>query len=104
MTSFKLYGLAFNNSMVLFGIQCFLVGYLIVRSNFLPRIPGVLLAIGGTTYIVVSLTIFLSPSLGAALSPFVAPSGLVGEGSVSLWLLVKGVDVPRWTDPKVRRL
>ena len=98
LMSLKLYGFAFNISMVLFGLQCFIAGYLIVRSKFLPPIPGVLLAIGGATYVIVSFAKFLSPSLGAALSPFIAPAGLVGEGTVTLWLLVRGVNVPRWTE------
>lgn len=98
LTSLRLYAFAFNISMVLFGLQCFIVGYLIVRSTFLPRIPGVLLAIAGAGYVIGSSANFLSPSLGTALSPFVLPAGTVGEGSVTLWLLLRGVNVSRWTD------
>jgi len=32
------------------------------------------------------------------LFPFVAASGLVGEGSLAIWLLVKGVNVQRWKE------
>ena len=98
LTSFKLHGFALWVSLVLFGVQCFIVGYLIVRSTFLPRILGVLLAIGGAGYVIGSFANFLSPSFGAALSHFVLLAGLVGEGSVTLWLLVRGVNVPRWTE------
>lgn len=41
---------------------------------------------------------FLSPPFGAALSPFVMLAAVVGEGSVSLWLLLRGVKVSRWTE------
>jgi hypothetical protein len=37
----------FNIGMVFFGVQCFLVGYLIARSSYLPRTLGRLLAAGG---------------------------------------------------------
>jgi hypothetical protein len=77
--------------MVFFGLQCLVLGYLIVRSTLVPRILGVLLALGGLSYVVASFTTFLSPALGALISPFILPAGLVGEGSLSVWLIVKGV-------------
>src|SRR5437016_9524748 len=82
--------------MVCFGIQCILIGYLITRSMFLPRVLGVLLAIGGTSYLINSFANFLIPSLGARLIPFVFPVALIGEGSLTVWLLVKGLNEQRW--------
>ena len=84
--------------MVFFGIQCISIGYLVARSTFLPGIPGVLLAIGGTCYVIVSLSNFLAPSLGPHLVPFMMPIALIGEGSLGGWLLVKGVNVQRWNE------
>ncbi len=98
LMSLKLYVFGFDISMVLFGLQCFIVGYLIVRSTFLPRILGVLLAIGGSGYVISSFADFLSLSFGALLSPFILPTGVVGEGSLTLWLLVMGVNEQRWKE------
>ena len=98
LASLKLYVFAFHIGMVLFGLQCFLVGYLVVGSTFLPRVVGVLLAIAGAGYVIGSFANFLSPSFGAAMARFVMLAGTVGEGSLTLWLLVKGVNVPRWTE------
>jgi hypothetical protein len=42
--------------------------------------------------------VFLSPTLTHFLSPYNLALGLVGEGSVSLWLLVMGVNVQRWKE------
>jgi len=84
--------------LVFFGLQCLSVGYLIRRSTFLPRILGVLLAITGLCYLTNSLANFLSLLFKAYLLPFVAAGGLLGEGSLSLWLLVKGVNVQRWKE------
>jgi hypothetical protein len=73
-------------------------GYLIVRSTFLPRIVGVLLAIGGICYLVYSFADFLSPGFAAHLVPYIqVPSG-IGELSLCLWLLVVGVNVQRWKE------
>jgi hypothetical protein len=91
----KLQTLVFTIGMVFFGIQCILIGCLVTRSTFLPRILGVLLAIGGTCYVIASFANFLLP-LGARLVPIIMPVALIGEGSLGLWLLVKGVNVQRW--------
>src|SRR6266436_133968 len=81
-----------------FGLAGVAIGYLIARSTFLPRILGVLLAIGGTCYLIVSFANFLTPSFGPRLVPFMMPVALVGEGSLGLWLLVKGMNVQRWNE------
>src|SRR5881227_4453473 len=41
---------------------------------------------------------FLSLPFKGYLFPFVAASGLVGEGSLAIWLLMKGVNVQRWKE------
>ncbi len=98
LMSLNLYASALYICLVLFGVQCFIIGYLIVRSTFLPWILGVLLAVGGLAYVIGSFANFLSPSFGAVLSPFVSLAALLGEGSVTLWLLILGVNVPRWAE------
>ena len=86
----------FSIGMVFFGFQCLLLGALVARSGFLPRPLGVLLAAGGASYVISSFASFLAPALGTQLVPFIMPIALLGEGSLSLWLVVKGVDVARW--------
>src|SRR5260370_8692830 len=49
--------------MVFFGFYCLLIGYLIFKSTFLPRILGVMIAFGGLGWLT-----FLSPSLASYLS------------------------------------
>ena len=94
----KLNAQAFNIGMVFFGLHVLSVGYLIFRSTFLPRILGVLLAITGLCYLTNSFANFLSLPFKAYLFPFVAAGGLLGEGSLTVWLLVKGVNVQRWKE------
>jgi len=79
------------NPLVFFGFYCLLIGYLIFRSTFLPRILGALMAIGGLGWLT-----FLSPSLANSLSPYNLAPGILGEGALTLWLLVMGVNVERW--------
>ena len=88
----------FSIAMVFFGVQCISIGYLVARSTFLPRVLGILLGVGGTSYVIASFASFLIPSFGPHLIPFVFPVALVGEGSLTFWLLVKGVNIQRWQE------
>ena len=75
------------------GLYCLLMGYLLFRSTFLPRILGAPMAFAGLGWLV-----FLSPTLTHFLSPYNLALGLLGEASLSLWLLVIGLDVQRWKE------
>lgn len=77
--------------LIFFGGYCLLLGYLIFRATFLPRILGVLMAIAGLAWLT-----FLLPSLANFLSPYNLATGCLGQGSLTLWLLVKGVNDQRW--------
>jgi hypothetical protein len=81
------------NNLVFFGFYCLLIGYLIFRSTFLPRILGVLMAFGGLGWLT-----FLSAPLANYLSPYNLAPGIIGEGALTLWLLVIGVNVQRWKE------
>ena len=82
--------------MALFGIHVLTIGYLIRRSTFLPKFLGALLLVTSVCYLANSFANFLALPFKSYLLPFVALSGLVGEGMLTGWLLVKGVNVQRW--------
>jgi hypothetical protein len=82
---------AFNIYLVFFGLWCVLIGYLIFRSTFLPRILGVLLAIDGLGWM-----LFLSPPLALYLFPLIAVASGLAEIPLMLWLIVVGVNEERW--------
>ncbi|HEX4630890.1 MAG TPA: DUF4386 domain-containing protein [Chthoniobacterales bacterium] len=84
--------------MAFFGLHVFSIGYLIRKSTFLPRILGTLLFVAGACYLASSFANFLSLPFRVSLTPFVALGGLVGEGSLTAWLLAKGINVPRWNE------
>lgn len=98
LMSLRISALGFSLAMVFFGFQCVLIGCLVARSTFLPRVLGVLLAIGGLSYVISSVATVLSPALGARLTPFIIPAALLGEGSLTVWLIIKGVNAERWKE------
>jgi uncharacterized protein DUF4386 len=49
--SLKLQSIGLAVARVFFGFYCFVAGYMIFRSTFLPRLLGVLLAIEGVGYL-----------------------------------------------------
>ena len=77
------------NTLVFFAPYCLLLGYLIFKSTFLPRILGVLMALAGLGWL-----IFLSP-LGNHLSTYLKIVGFVAEASLMLWLVVMSVNIPK---------
>jgi hypothetical protein len=81
------------NPLICFGVYCLLIGYLIFRSTFLPRVLGVLMAFGGLVWLT-----FVSPDLADYLSPYNLAPGILGEGALTVWLLAKGVDAQRWLE------
>ena len=79
--------------LLFFGPYCLLIGYLIFRSTFLPRVLGVLMALAGLGWLA-----FLFPAVAHKLSAYIEVLGVVAEASLMLWLLVKGVNVERWNE------
>jgi hypothetical protein len=70
-----------------------LLGYLVFKSGFLPRILGILLMIGGLCYPIQAVLFFLFPNFDAMILGLFA---FIGEFLFYLWLLIKGVNVEEW--------
>ncbi len=77
-------------AMVLHGGYCLLIGWLMVRSDLLPRVLGALMIFAGLIWL-----IDLSPLLVRELSPYNTALGLFGEGLPMLWLLGMGIRTER---------
>ena len=68
---------------------------LILRSGFFPRIVGGLMLFAGAGWLT-----FLWPRLADALQPWVFGPGIIGEGALTLWLLVVGLNEQRWLEQR----
>jgi hypothetical protein len=78
-------------ALVFFGLTGLVNGYLVFQSTFLPRFLGVLKLAGGLGWLT-----FISPPIGMQLFPIIAGVGVIGALVTIGWLLIVGVDEPRW--------
>ena len=96
--SFRFASLAGMVTTAYYGMSWLVRAYLIVRSGYLPKFLGVLMAIGGAGFVVRNFLLILAPAYAATwLLVLMFPGGLI----LTIWLLVKGIDMRRW-DQRVK--
>jgi hypothetical protein len=83
---------------LLFGFHLLLLGYLVYKSGFWPKVLGILLVIGSMGYLAQSYGHLLAPQYDGILSTVVIVLSIPGELAFTLWLLIKGINVERWED------
>jgi hypothetical protein len=76
-----------------FSFWVVLLGYLVYKSGFLPRILGILLMLGGLCYTVLAVLFFLYPNIDTTIFGVFT---FIAESLFYLWLLIKGVNVKMW--------
>jgi hypothetical protein len=82
-----------NVAIVFAGFYCLIIGYLVFRATFLPRVLGALMTLAGLAWLT-----WLSNSLVKHLSPYNLAAGALAELSVFLWLLVMGLNAQKWSE------
>lgn len=89
----KFYGLGAGLFLVFYGIGWIIRGCLIYASGYLPRLLGILMAIGGVAFVARSFLLVMVPTFPSGPLLFaLAPGSLL----LALWLLLRGVDVATW--------
>ena len=95
LLSLKLYGYGGGIFMVFYGIPSILLGYLMFRSGYFPRVLGALMALGGLGFVIRNFLLVLAPAYASSL--LLLPMTLAVL-PMSVWLLVKGIDVRKWEE------
>ena len=90
------YEYGFGVSLLFFGCECLVLGVLIYRSGYLPKTIGILMLVAGVTYLVNMFAVIVAPPVAAFLFPVGMLPVLLGECSLCLWLLLKGVNESKW--------
>jgi hypothetical protein len=94
--SLRLFGDTYDIMLFLFGVHCLLVGWLIARATFMPRILGWLMVLVGLCYLFSTIAGALAPEFRATLYPWILLPALPAEGGLTLWLLIMGVNAEKW--------
>ena len=77
---------------IFWGLWLFPFGDLVYKSDFLPKFIGVFLMIGCFGYLIDSLVYIIDPNFPIKLAIYL----FWGELIITLWLLIKGVNVEKW--------
>jgi hypothetical protein len=84
-----------------YGVGSILIGHLIYRSDFLPKFIGILVALSGLGFVARTFTWALAPSYS---SPLLLMPAAIAFLTLTVWLLVKGVDTVKWNEKAAHTL
>ena len=93
LLSLNIYGFAGTFSQVFYGVASILLGYLIYRSDYLPRVIGAIWILSGVAFVFSVYAEVMVPAYNS--SALAAPTFLALVVTM-LWLLIRGVDVAKW--------
>lgn len=94
LASFEQFKFIWTIGLLVFGAHLLLLGNLIYRSTLFPKILGILIALAGLGYLVdctAQLGLSSYTEYKYLFEMMVVILGVVGEFSLTIWLLVKGV-------------
>jgi hypothetical protein len=90
MLSLNTFDAGWNIALVVFGFHLLLLGYLVFRSGFMPKLLGILLIVAALGYLVDSVGKILLPDYNLTIATFT----FVGEVLLIFWLFMKGSRLP----------
>jgi hypothetical protein len=96
-----LFSSVFLTGQIFFAIYLLVLGYIVFKSGYIPRILGILLIIGGTLgYLTESLTSFFSPNY-IWISSFGIMVAVIAEIIIGIWLLVKNDKIAKMIEERM---
>jgi hypothetical protein len=98
---FNAHGVGYTISLLFFGFSILILGYLIFKSGYLPKILGILLIVASLGYLVdgfANVLLINYADYADILGTVVFGPALIAELAVALWLLIKGVRVKEWRE------
>ena len=83
---------------LIFGFHLMLLGYLVYKSGFWPKLLGILLLVASLGYLSQSYVHLIAPEYDSIFSTIVVILSIPGELAFTLWLLIKGLNEERWQE------
>lgn len=81
-------------SSIFWGLWLLPMGYLVYKSNFIPKFFGIALLVAFVGYMADSVMVLLFPEITIHIGDYLG----WGEILFPLWLLIKGINVEKWKD------
>lgn len=98
MLSIIMFHKTWSLGLIIFGVHLFIIGCLVMKSDFIPRILGILLLIASLSYMLVhTMHLFLPQyeSTTRILENILSLPMALGELGLGIWMLVKGGKSPK---------
>ncbi|MEV0947597.1 DUF4386 domain-containing protein [Rhodococcus sp. NPDC049939] len=99
LAALEAFDVGFLLALVFFGFHLLVLGPLLLRSRYVPRVFGVLLSVAGAGYITDSLLHLITDAGGGPISAVLLTPAVIGEIGLAVWLLIKGVQTPNGKAP-----
>lgn len=91
LTLLEVHGQGMHLWETVFALHCVVLGVLVFRSAFVPKVFGLLLGVAGLGYALNGLGSLLVPSAAPVFASAVGLTAVVGEVPFVFWLVIKGV-------------
>jgi len=91
------HSIGYSIALVFFGFSLLVLGYLVFKSGYFPKILGILLLVASLGYLIDSFANFLMSNYEAYEAIFtvvVFVPAFIAELALCLWLLIKGAKIP----------
>lgn len=87
----RAHGAAYNLTGLFFGPYCALIGWLVLRSRWLPAWIGWLMLLAGGAFLIDASVELAAPAVARQIPEAVMLVSLIAEGSLAVWLAAFGV-------------
>ncbi len=88
------YDYGFSIGLFFFGFHLGILGYLVYKSGYIPRILAVLLIISSFCYLIINAGSILLPNYPEIITQVIGVPAFIGEFLLMLWLLWRGAKIP----------
>lgn len=99
MVFLNAYDYGFTIGIIFLFLHALILGYLIFKSGYFPRILGILFMIASLGYLVDSFSHILVPNYKTG-PVYLALPIAIAEIAFPLWLLIKGVNAKQWWEKR----
>ena len=96
MLLLSMYKSGFMSAQIFLALWVLPLGYLVIRSEYLPKLLGAFLVVDCLVLLVWVFQFFLVHPENEAVSGVCLAISFVAEASLCLWLLIMGVNVKQW--------